>query len=323
MNAALFSAAPRRAEVVVKAHAFYLPALAVKAEAVLRRHVNGAYAHALRYRVNLPAACRYGGCEGVEIRRLGRPQLRIVNLAGHGRASVRGVYGLRGLVDGVARLVFQGECYGQPVGVVISCDLCRDAHRGFLCRYFVGAEPSAPVVQARLRGYDELHGAVYSAAGVPSAALLHVVEVYLEDVASGLYEGRCIHPEGVVTVSPAASLLAVHLYYRLAHRAVEAQLHVAEALGNVDVCLVMAFAYPRQRARTARLFAFLCLSVLLDGYVLKVPFLVKRAVDGPVVGHADLLPRQLVAREKPVVGQHSLAPLLRVACSRACEEHGE
>ena len=76
------------AEVVVKAHALYLPALAVKAEAVLRRHVNGAYAHALCYRVNLPAACRYGGCEGIEIRRFGRPKLRIVNLAGHGRASV-------------------------------------------------------------------------------------------------------------------------------------------------------------------------------------------------------------------------------------------
>ena len=162
------------AQVVVKADSLYLAALPVKAEAVLRRHVYGAYADALLRGVNLLAAGQDGGCEGVEVRRFGRPQVWVGYLAGHRSASVCGAHGLCLFINGVAAGVFQRELYGQPVGLVIACHLCRDAHRGAFRRGLVRAEPSAPVVKTGLRCDNQPDGAVQSAAGIPPAALFHV-----------------------------------------------------------------------------------------------------------------------------------------------------
>ena len=90
-----------------------------------------------------------------------------------------------------------------------------------------------PVIDAGFRFVEnELHRTVYSCTRIPARALLHILEVNLQQVIAFFDEWCDVHTEGVVSVSPVAGFLAVDEYRRLCHSPVKEQFGMFVALGD-------------------------------------------------------------------------------------------
>ena len=167
-----------------------------------------------------------------------------------------------------------------------------------------------------------LHWAIESATRIPATALLHILEVNLHKIllATKLHVWRNVDTEGIVAVSPFASLLAIHAYHWLAHSSIKYQDGTLISLRQREVHAILTLAYPRERTRATRLLGLLLLAILFDSHHLEVPFLVERTGDSPVVRHLHLRPRLTIAREVPR-WQVDYLPTLRHAHRR--ESQGE
>ena len=104
---------------------------------------------------------------------------------------------------------------------------------------------------------------------------------------------------------------AIDIDIGVCHSAIKYEFCITETLRHSKRGLVIALANPGQRARAARFLGSHILAVLLDGDHLQVPFLVKRAANGPVMGHGHRLPLYLITGELPAFTQRYLAVTLR------------
>ena len=163
-----------------------------------------------------------------------------------------------------------------------------------------------------LTGHHQFDGTVDTATGIPAVALFLVLQSYRQVVFQtfAIEIGGHINDEGVVAVGPMSSLVTIDIDMRVGHGTVENQLDMFIFLGHGECGPVVALTNPRQGARASRLLGGHVLAIFLDSNDLQVPFLVKRPVDGPVVGNGDILPIDLVARELPIIAQRHLAMAL-------------
>ena len=149
----------------------------------------------------------------------------------------------------------------------------------------------------------KFHGnrTVKSAARIPSAAFLYIVEMNLYEILlSAKLHVRCdVDAEGIVAVSPSASLLAIHAHHRLTHRTIKYEDGTLVALRQLKIHLIHALSNPRESSRASRLLGLLLFAILLDSHHLQVPFLIERTRNSPVVRHGYLRPRFTVAGEIP------------------------
>ena len=145
--------------------------------------------------------------------------------------------------------------------------------------------------------HHHLHGTIDAAARIPAVALLLVLEAHLKvvDRVIGMDIGGGIDDKGIVAVRPMACLMTVDIDLGIGHRTVKHELNVLVTYRHGECGLIIALANPWQRARAARLLGGHILAVLLDSDDLQVPFLVKGAIDGPIVGHSHRAPLKLIA----------------------------
>ena len=124
--------------------------------------------------------------------------------------------------------------------------------------------------------------------------------MYLDEITLTKLDERCdVDAEGIVAVSPSASLLAIHLNDRLTHRTIKNEDGTLIALRSRPVHLIHTLTNPRQRTRTSRLLGLFGFAILLDGHHLQVPFLIERSRDSPIVRNSYLLPRLTITGEVP------------------------
>ena len=283
-----------RAQVVVQAHSLYFPCLPVELESAFLCDAHGAYTEVHCLLVHQSVAFIQARGELVEVWRFGRPQLRFV----HVQLGLHRSVGLDVASACSCHVAFAVvKCYLHPglVGGVDAFNLCVYVYVCLLSVYLGSPCERCPGGNPLLAGQYQCDRTVDSTPGIPSAALLKVVQVDLHLVVAGLDVWRYVNLERIISIRPKAGFLSVDGHCRLGHRPVEHQLGLAVALGYGQCALVMAFANPRQRARPARLLRCHLLVVLLNCHRLQVPFLVERAADGPVVGHTYGLPLGLVA----------------------------
>ena len=119
-----------------------------------------------------------------------------------------------------------------------------------------------------------------------------------------------IDSEGRISVGPGPRPLSIDIDHGLSHSTVEVKdvvLPIFRVAG--DGSRIISFPYPGQGTGAPALFRLLLLAILLDGYILQVPFLVEGSANGPIVGHRDSLPRDAVVGELPVLQIYTLAVL--------------
>ena len=141
-------------------------------------------------------------------------------------------------------------------------------------------------------GFDQLHIAVESGAGIPAGGFFVILKFHRQIVLARteilVVE---IDIERIVAVGPLADFLSVEDYGGVAHRSVEDEGKGAPGcVGNLEDGAVGAFAYKGEAAGASCFESLLGLAVLLHCHYLEVVVAVKGTVDGPVVGDAHLLP---------------------------------
>ena len=285
-------------EVVVQADASDLAALPVELKSELAAHADGPDAEAQVLGVDGPPVVFYPHLQRVEMRLLGRPQPglhdgeRGAQRVGEDIVAARGEHLPSPLIPHRRHPAY------RPLRAL--CEPRCDLHRGPAALYRLGSDECPPVVYGQRAAHLQPHGAVEARAGIPAAALLAVSQAHLDSVVALPQQACDVYAERVVSVGPPAGRRAVDIHVRFAHRAVEAQHGALRHSAQRHGAAVVAPAYPRQAPRAPRDLRGLRLAVLHDGHGLHVPFLVKRAADGPVVRHGHLLKVHTVARELPV-----------------------
>ena len=160
--------------------------------------------------------------------------------------------------------------------------------------------------------HNQLDRTVDATTGIPAVTFFLVLKGHLKKIGrtTKVRKGRHVYDEGIVAVCPMTYLATVHIDVWIGHRAVKHQLGTVIVTRHGKCRLVIPFANPWQGTRTPRLLGGYVLTVLLDGDYLKVPFLVKGAANGPVMGHSYRLPIDLVARELPTLTKNDLTVTL-------------
>ena len=143
------------------------------------------------------------------------------------------------------------------------------------------------------------HRAIESGSGIPTGTFLKISQMN-HNLVSALSPHSILDAEGIVTVSPSASLPAVDVHHRLGHGAIEDKFVHKSSVTDFNCRPVITVTYPRERTGTAALFRLFSLSVLLDGNILKIPFLIERTAYCPVMRDSYFLPAPLVAAEAPL-----------------------
>ena len=234
-------------EVVVQAHALDLARHAVELETVILCHTHGAYAHLLTCLVDDLLVAVETCHERVEIRLLGRPQLRILDIeAEHGVTlgiEVAITLLCHHLAVGTKEQCLHGE------RLVHTLNVAAHAHHGFAVANALCAEPAAPRVEMSLiGGGDKRHRTIQAATRIPSRALLAVVQAHADLVFSFLKIGACVDTEGVIAIGPMACQLAVDVDMRVGHGAVKLEHGGLWHALQVDRGLIEAAADPWQGA---------------------------------------------------------------------------
>ena len=234
-------------EVMVQAHAFDLARHAVELEAVILCHTHGAYAHLLTRLVDDLLVAVETCHERVEIRMLGRPQLRVLDIeAGHSVAlgiEVAITLLCHHLAVGTKELCLHGE------RLVHTLNVATHAHHGLAVANALCAEPAAPRVEMGLiGGGDERHRAIQAATRIPPRALLAVVQAHADLVFSFLEIRAGVDTEGVIAISPMTCQLAVDVDMRVGHGTVKLEHGSLWHAPQVDRGLIEAAADPWQGA---------------------------------------------------------------------------
>ena len=192
---------------------------------------------------------------------------------------------------------------GAAVKIGIARHGLRHIHERVATSAKAGDYLQVPRVKMQgLRRGHEFHRAVDAAARIPAVALLEVLQAHGNGIrrAVAMDVGRRIDHKGVVAIGPAASQVAVHIDVGIGHGAVKSQFGVLVALRHSKGGAIVSAPYPGQGTRAAGMLGRHIFAILLDSHHLQVPFLVERAVDGPIVGHGDAAPLRTVATELPL-----------------------
>jgi len=102
----------------------------------------------------------------------------------------------------------------------------------------------------------KFHGnrTVKTASWIPSAALLYIIKMYLDEVLLAKLDKRSdVDTESIVTICPLTSFLSIYRDYRLAHGTIENQDGTLVTLWSRPIHLIHPLTYPRQRTRATRL----------------------------------------------------------------------
>ena len=277
---------------------FYLSGHAIELEAIVLRYRYGTDSGLQSLHIRYLLALISSEFELVEIRMFRRPKLWISHL----ELSLDGRIGTIDslLCHNLSRFISQSYDRATILGKVT---LQERIHLQ-LSLSLVSLECTGEGVPSRevdIAIKLHFHGAIKTATWIPAAALLHILEVNLHKIllATKLHVWGNVDAEGIVAISPLASLLAIHEDGGLTHRTIEYQDGTFVALWQGEVHAILALAYPRKRTRTTRLLRFLLLAILFDGNHLEVPFLVEWSGDSPVMRHLHLCPRLAITREIP------------------------
>ena len=151
-----------------------------------------------------------------------------------------------------------------------------------------------------LVGGDQVHVPVQPGTGVPARLLLKVLEAYRQDVLLSvvMHQIGDIEQEAIVTVGPVTRLLAIHIDTGVAHGTVKLD---GDPFPNGVIRQGKAIAVPTRSgegkpAGTTVMLYGGGLSILYDGHSMDIVLLVERAIDSPIVRHANRLPCTVVVR---------------------------
>ena len=287
----------QRTEVVMQADTLDFAGDAIELKTIILGYGNGADTGLQGLHISHLLSFISGKLYLIEIRRFRRPELRIRYLQSSLDFRIGTCDGLLGNLlasliqqgyDGLARLTslsFQQRIY---------------FYFSFLLICFQGTHEGIPGREVFVA--IEFYGnrTVKTASRIPTTALLYIIKMYLDEITLTKLDERCdVDAEGIVAVSPLASLLAIDADNRLAHGTVEDEYGTLIALRSRPVHLIHTLTYPRQRTRTSRLLGLFGFAILLDGHHLQVPFLIKRSRDSPIVRNSYLLPRLAITGEVP------------------------
>ena len=295
-------------EVVVQTDTLQLARNAVEPEAAVARNAHGADADTAGRPVNQTVAAQKTRLKRIEIRGLGRPQAGIGYLQRGSGIAVGIKCGRTVAGDHPSISITERPLYGEPLSG--GAHLCIERHIGPPAADGVGTEVAAPSVETGLvGGGDETDGAEQTAAGIPARRLLAVVQTHADGICPLAEVGSHIYPEGIVAIGPVTGQPTIDIDVRFGHGSVETEQGRGGQCFHIDRGAVKTASDPRKGSRAARLLGLLGLAVLLDGYILQVVLLVKRSVDGPVVGHRHGRIVDAVAGKLPC-GQFTYATLL-------------
>ena len=284
-------------EVVVQTDTLQFAGNAIELETIILGYGNGADTSLQSLNISHLLAFISGKFYLIEIRRFRRPELRVCHLQGSLDFRIGTCDGLLGNL--LASLIQQGY-NGLARLTCLSFQQRIYFYFSFLLICFQGTHKGIPGREVFVA--IEFYGnrTVKTASRIPTTALLYIIKMYLDEITLTKLDERCdVDAEGIVAVSPSASLLAIDADNRLTHGTVEDEYGTLIALRSHPVHLIHSFTYPRQRTRTSRLLGLFGFAILLDGHHLQVPFLIKRPCDSPVVRNSYLLPRLAITGEVP------------------------
>ena len=285
-------------EVVVQADTLQFAGNAIKLETIFLGYRDGTDTGLQGLHISHLLSFISGKFYLIEVRRFRRPELRIRYLQSSLDFRIGTCDDLLGNLlasliqqgdDGLARLTcfsFQQRIYFY-FSLLLIC--FQGTHEGI---------PSREVLVA-----IEFHGnrTVKTASRIPTATFLYIIKMNLDEIllSAKLHVRSNVDAEGIVAVSPSASLLAIHLNDRLTHRTVEDEDGTLVALRQLKIHLIHTLSNPRESSRASRLLGLLLFAILLDSHHLEVPFLIERSRDSPIVRNSYLLPRLTIAGEIP------------------------
>ena len=254
------------------AHALELTRLAVELESVLRRIADRADTEAGVDFVDDLLVFIYASARRIEVRRLGRPELRIHHLR-YGLLSL-GCRNHFALEEDISLHAVVCMLYSKTVHAVLQFYL--DGHLRKLFAHLGCTHEHAEGGDVDRVGLDEVHVAVEACARIPAALLGFVLQEDIDvDAVAGDELRQDVAVEGVVAVRPIDHFLAVHIDVGMAHRAVEDE-SVELLLIYFHARAVVAFAHPRKASATTGFPGRLFLAVLYDDDFLQVVGSVER-----------------------------------------------
>jgi len=287
----------QRTEVVVQTDTFQFTGNAIELETIFLGYGNGADTGLQGLHISHLLSFISGKFYLIEVRRFRRPELRIRHLQSSLDFRIGTCDDLLGNL--LASLIKQGDnrlarltCFSFQQRIYF--------YFSFLLISLQGTDEGIPGREVLVTVKFHGNRTVKTASRIPSAALLYIIKMYLDEITLTKLDERCdVDAEGIVAVSPLACLLAIDADNRLAHGTVEDEYGTLIALRSRPVHLIHTLTYPRQRTRASRLLGLLLFAILLDGHHLQIPFLIERSRDSPVVRHGYLRPRLAITGEVP------------------------
>ena len=268
-----------RAQIVVETDAAELALHAVKEKTFTPSHLHLADAEDGAECVHHDAVFNQAREGGVEVRGLGRPQMRTLHgdvlcefcffaLIGRGGKVFVAGHNLPVSIENDGFNDYfsaDGACNGGGQSDVPATIALRRCHH-----------PCAPNRHVKPGCSDEMHATEQTGAGIPSAALVGVVEADGQQIlAAVILEIGCeVQVEAVISVGPDADALAVEENERMGHGTVDEQMDAHTPVLNAGGCSEAGAIPPRPRPRqSASASGLPCgngFAVLFDGHLLQI-----------------------------------------------------
>ena len=208
----------------------------------------------------------------------------------------------------------------QPIGRPLA-QSHLSLHSSFRLRHLWGGDAHSPCIDGTLTAQDELHRAVESASGIPSAAQFHIIQLHFQHIVPAAQIGCGIHAESIVATSPSACQLPVDIHLGLCHCSIKEQFGMCVGTRNAELRAIFTLAGPGQTTGIARRLVCLFLSIHPSLALPQVDITVKLARDGPVMRQSHCLQRSAVLGELPSVTQGYR--LMHLGQRARCEGQGK
>ena len=273
---------------MVQAHTLNLACYAIELKSMFLAHTDRAHAKLRACLVNNLVPTVQACYKVVEERILWRPCLRFLQGQGQSDIAILWHVGMSCNLH-IAFRIYKRHLHGQPL-LACSGHSCLDIYDSLFLRQRYRTRKRLPRINVLTASHNKLYRTEESCSRIPSAALLNILKVDIYCVLALAQQIGDIKPEGVVAVWPISRIASVHHHPGLSHGAIEAQQCMFRNFVYRYCSAIVALANPWQRARASGLLCFLFLSILLNGDILQVPFLVEWSCYSPVMRYSHALP---------------------------------
>ena len=285
----------QRSKVMVIAHTLKLGWLAVQIESLLRNklHATDSESGVVDIKHLISILKRSTGI--VQVRGLGRPQLRILNNQSlfdrttcqifHLTCVLCSHLSVRSIDDRI-----EGQ---QPISCILHLHLQGNTRKVILD--MGSSDLSPPHRNINLTCSKNMYISIKSCTRIPARRTRTIFQTYSESVVFSICcQMVCdIHMERTIAVRPEDHFLTIDIDMSLTHCSVKDQGR-ATGLRRIESSSIPTHALIRKSTCTACLPSFLCLAVFYHSLILQVIVTAERAIDRPIVRHGHILPGSVV-----------------------------